>query len=75
MKLKKCINLVEFLNIVNKCQGEVIFETEEGDRLNIKTQLSKFFFITAGQDEKFLDLGEVICSIKADEQILAGFWL
>ena len=47
MRLKKDVSTVNFINRVEQCTGEVIYETAEGDRLNLKSQLSKYLFLVA----------------------------
>ena len=47
MKLKADVSLPEFLRKANLCEGDVFFETPEGDCLNIKSQLSKYVFLAA----------------------------
>lgn len=47
MKLKPDFNLIEFFQAVHSCQYEVLFETPEGDRLNLKSTLSQFVFTAA----------------------------
>ena len=47
MNLKPDINLSEFFRAVHTCRGEVLFETPEGDRLNLKSALSQYVFTAA----------------------------
>ena len=42
MHLKANINIVEFLEQVKKCDGEVLYETPEGDRIALKSTLSQY---------------------------------
>lgn len=42
MKLKNVNNLEAFFEAVNKCSGDVYLTTNEGDRLNLKSQLTKY---------------------------------
>ena len=46
MKLKPDINISAFLQAAQTCQGEIYFITPEGDRLNLKSTLMKFVFVT-----------------------------
>ncbi len=77
MKLKPNIELVGFLKQVNLCQGEVRFETNEGDVLNLKSQISKYIFLAAvsqeGTGEEISLQGDVICDQPEDVSILAAF--
>lgn len=47
MNLEPDISLPDFFRAVHTCQGEVLFETPEGDRPNLKSVLSQFVFTTA----------------------------
>ena len=47
MNLKPDINLSESYRAVHSCRGEVLFETPEGDRLNLKSALSQYVFTAA----------------------------
>lgn len=46
MWLRTEIDMAEFLNAVQKCSGEVVFTTDEGDRLNLKSTLSQFVLVS-----------------------------
>lgn len=50
MKLKKDFDIINFLDAVNKCSGDIIFISNQNDQLNLKSQLSKYIFIAAEQD-------------------------
>ena len=41
---KNTINLKTFLEDVTKCEQEVLFESTEGDKLALKSSLSRFIF-------------------------------
>jgi len=62
MIIRKQKDIPAFLDAVQKCRGEVIMETDMGDRLNLKSTLSQFVFI-AGYDR----LREMRFQIKADD--------
>jgi hypothetical protein len=46
MKLTNVTNVESFFEAVNKCQGDVYLTTQEGDRLNLKSQLTKFLTLS-----------------------------
>lgn len=77
MKLKPNIRLVDFLQQVNLCHGEVRFETDEGDVLNLKSQISKYIFLAAvsqeGTGEELSLQGDVICDCQEDVSVLSAF--
>ena len=46
MKLTNVTNVESFFEAVEKCQGDVFLTTQEGDRLNLKSQLTKFLTLS-----------------------------
>lgn len=71
MKLRTDISLVEFLRQAGDCRDNVYFETPEGDRLNIKSQLSKFVFLAAvSAEEDVIRNGEIVFDDEQDQEIL-----
>lgn len=47
MKLKEKIDYAAFFKTVQRCAGEVLLITNEGDKLNLKSTLSQFVFLAA----------------------------
>ena len=70
--LKPQINMVMFLRAVEGCNGEVCFESGEGDILNLKSQLSKYLFLTVTPDAEYLMRGKVSCTPE-DAAMLSDF--
>lgn len=75
MKLKKDVGLPAFLLCVDMCMGEVNYTTPEGDRLNLKSQLSKYIFLAAANAKSAAPLlsGEVECSEPCDLEVLRPY--
>lgn len=75
MKFKTGINIVDFLQTVRDCRGEVSFQTDEGDVLNLKSQLSKYVFLAVADErrEGFLTKGHVVCELEHDKAMLQSF--
>ncbi len=46
MKLYNIDNVDEFMKVVEQCKGTVELVSKEGDRLNLKSQLTKFVTVT-----------------------------
>ena len=44
MTLKETGKSAEFLGVVQRCEGEVFFDTPSGDHLNLKSELSQLVF-------------------------------
>lgn len=73
MKLKQNIDLSAFIKCVEKCDGNVIFETSEGDRLNIKSTLSQFVFAAFIGGTISRPSGVVVCENERDYEHLSDF--
>lgn len=75
MKLTENCNLPAFLRAADSCEGEVVFQTPEGDVLNLKSQLSKYVFLAAAASPRLhlLEAGELFCRNPADEARLEAF--
>jgi hypothetical protein len=73
MLLKSEINLTDFLKEVTKCNGEVLFETNEGDSLNLKSVLSQYIFAAISGNPSILLNGHVICKDKNDYEVLEDY--
>lgn len=73
MRLKKDINLTAFFLSVQKCQGDVWFQSDEGDRLNLKSQLCQYVFLAAFLDKKIALSGMIVCERQQDAQMLRDF--
>ncbi len=46
MKLYNIDNVEEFMGVVDKCSGPVELVSPEGDRLNLKSELTKYIAVT-----------------------------
>ena len=70
--LKPKIRMADFILAACHCEGNVIFETEEGDVLNLKSELSKYIFLAVSMDSKYLESGKITCSPQ-DAALLADY--
>ena len=71
-QLKQPISMSKFLLAVDRCEGEVTFESTEGDILNLKSQLSKYLFLAAAPDTKYLMSGKISCKSE-DASVLTEY--
>ncbi|MGN0998445.1 MAG: hypothetical protein ACI4PO_02710 [Faecousia sp.] len=71
--LKKDADLIEFRNTVKKCAGDVLFETGDGDSLNLKSVLSDFLFSMMSANQTYILSGHVVCQAESDYQIMDEF--
>ncbi len=73
MKFKKQIVIRDFLQDVQKCKGDVCFQTNEGDILNLKSKLSEYIFLAAAVSTRdLLSGGEILLANLSDLELLAG---
>ena len=61
-----------FLEAIQECKGDVYLESAEGDRFNLKSQLSMFIGIGRLLEKKGDEL-ELFATNKADEAVLLKF--
>lgn len=73
MKLKKAVSCAEFLKSAQACRGEVVFETPEGDQLNLKSTLSEYLFLTASLSGKLLEAGSLRFQYPDDQKTLTQY--
>ena len=72
MRLKEGIDLVAFVRRVKECKGDVFLETEEGDKLNLKSALSQYVFVVLTEQREILRNSIVACDSE-DQEKLAEF--
>lgn len=73
MKLKEYIDLIDFLSAVANCHGDVWFETPDGDRLNLKSELCKYLFATISNDDSIVGNAFIRCNDESDYQLIADY--
>ena len=54
MTLTSHTDFAAFLEAVQQCRGEVLFCTREGDKLNLKSTLSRYLFAALAGNEELL---------------------
>ena len=67
MHINPNINILNFLKQVQKCNGEVLFETSEGDRIALKSTLSQYIVFTIVSNPALLQ--SVTIRFEQDEDI------
>lgn len=70
--LREHIDVMEFLDKVNLCRGEVTLVSLEGDILNLKSELSKFALV-ACMDKKIVREGKICCKDPSDYSLLSAY--
>ena len=70
MTLTSHTDFAAFLEAVQQCRGEVLFCTREGDKLNLKSTLSRYLFAALAGNEELLRPGQIVCQFPQDEEKL-----
>ncbi len=73
MKLKENVNLVEFLRQTRNCKSEVYLETEDEDKLNLKSVLSQYVVVVMAGQRDLLENAQVVCKEDEDYQALSAY--
>lgn len=74
MNIRPDADIAEFLKTVEKCRFDVLFLTEEGDRLNLKSALSQYVFAMIASKRELLCAGHIQCA-REDIDRLAAFFI
>lgn len=72
-RLKQDVDLIAFLDAVSLCSADVMFQTEDGDSLNLKSTLSKYLFSMVATNQRYILTGEVICRLDEDYHYLKEY--
>lgn len=72
-KLKKDADLLQFLQTVKTCRGDVHFQTDDGDNLNLKSVLSQFIFAALAGKPWLLEMARISCDQEEDYLLLHPF--
>jgi len=67
------IDVAEFSEIINSCEGDVYMVTPDGDRLNLKSKLCQLIGFTRLIEGGTLAAAELVCENPADESKLFRF--
>lgn len=75
MKLNPQCDFSNFLSTVENCVGDVFFTTQDGDTLNLKSELCRYIFAVVAANPLILEKGSLICKNKSDFTKLQSFLL
>lgn len=73
MKLKRLDSYVDFMEAVQGCEGEVYYDSSEGDHLNLRSTFCQYLFAAICGDWEFFAQGEIICEKEGDYGRLEAF--
>lgn len=74
MKINLIKDIVEFFDVVDKCKGEVVIVSDEGDRIALKSKLCRFILtvMIEREDDILLNL-EVKTEFPEDAAMLLDY--
>lgn len=67
------VNVTEFLDVLDTCEGNVYLVTKEGDRLNLKSKLCQLVGLTKLIEGGKIAEASIFCENKDDESKLFRF--
>lgn len=76
MKIFNIDNPEKFLDVIKQCKGEVELVSKQGDRLNLKSELTKYIAITQlFTDKAIISEMELIASEPEDVMLLMDYMM
>lgn len=76
MKMYRIEDPEKFLELVNQCKGNVELVSEQGDRLNLKSELTKYIAISKlFSDNTFINQMELVASDPDDVKFLLQYMM
>ncbi len=76
MKIYNVNDVEKFLDIIKQCKGSVELVSQQGDRLNLKSELTKYLAITKlFKDDTFINELELIASDPDDVKLLVDYMM
>ena len=76
MKLYNIDNQEYFLNVIKKCKGNVELVSKQGDRLNLKSELTKYIALSQlFTDNTFINEMELVVSEPEDMKLLLDYMM
>ena len=67
------LNLKDFMDVLESCEGNVYMVTDEGDRLNLKSKLTQLIGFTKLVEGGTVTKARIECTNKSDEQKMFRF--
>ena len=69
------VNVNEFLKLLEACKGDVYMVTDEGDRLNLQSQLCRLIGLSKLVEGGMIANASLVCENVEDEGILVRYKL
>lgn len=75
MKVLNIKDIDKFFEVIESCDGDVFLVSNEGDRINLKSRLSKYFALANVFASDVVDSVELITSNTDDTEKLLNFMI
>lgn len=75
MKVLNIKDIDKFFEVIESCNGDVFLVSNEGDRINLKSRLSKYFALANVFASDVVDSVELITSNTDDTEKLLNFMI
>lgn len=76
MKIYNIDDVQKFLDVIKQCQGSVELVSKQGDRLNLKSELTKYLAIAQlFNDNTFINEMELVASDPDDVKLLMEYMI
>ena len=75
MKVLNIKDIDKFFEVIESCDGDVFLVSNEGDRINLKSRLSKYFALANVFASDVVDSVELITSNTDDTENLLNFMI
>ncbi len=76
MKIYNIDDVEKFLDIIKQCKGSVELVSKQGDRLNLKSELTKYLALSKlFNDNTFINEMELIASDPEDVKLLMDYMI
>ena len=67
------VDVIEFLAVLDSCEGSVFLVTKDGDKLNLKSKLSQFIGLTRLIEGGKIARASILCENSDDERKIFRF--
>lgn len=71
--LKQEVNFHDFFKQIQQCSADVYYVTAQNDYLNLKSELSRYLFVSAAASKGILSDGQIRCKDPQDYEKLKEY--
>ncbi len=75
MKVTNITNVDEFFKVIEDCSGDVYLVSNEGDRINLKSRLSKYLALATVFSSDIIESVELVVSNPEDTKKLLNYMI